>query len=321
MARSTPPTTGASPSGAIEAGLIRPGEERAFFALYRRHPRVSLRFGASRRLLEEAAKDPSACPRMFLLARSAAGAPIAAVALEVEAGRRATCFFPIATGPTRDRSVAYGELARAVSGAAAARGAVLIESEFSLNARARALEPGLSAIGLHHVTDRMLLERRLAREAPGVLPLRPIEEGDATPLLRAIYASSRDPAMKGVDAADELALFASAGPIALRAIPDPSSGRALGLAVLRLVGRTGTIVFLGIVPEQQRQGLGKTLLRASLAELREGGARIARLAVSIDNTPALALYARAGFRGVGRARLYRRFLEAVMRAREPRGVR
>ena len=101
----------------------------------------------------------------------------------------------------------------------------------------------------------------------------------------------------------------SAATIALHGAPpagltlsDP--GLARGLAILRLAGEEAEIVDIGILPELRRQGLGRTLLEACLAAAATRGARRMLLEVAVDNRPARALYAAAGFDAVGRRRGY-----------------
>jgi ribosomal protein S18 acetylase RimI-like enzyme len=60
------------------------------------------------------------------------------------------------------------------------------------------------------------------------------------------------------------------------------------------------VVYLGIVPEERGRGLGGALLAHGAALVRSRRERTLALAVDARNTPAVALYARAGFRTVRR---------------------
>ncbi|MBX6723383.1 MAG: ribosomal protein S18-alanine N-acetyltransferase [Dactylosporangium sp.] len=56
--------------------------------------------------------------------------------------------------------------------------------------------------------------------------------------------------------------------------------------------------------EAQRQGIGRALLEALLAEAERNGVRKVLLEVAVDNTPAQKLYAQYGFDAVGLRRGY-----------------
>jgi ribosomal-protein-alanine N-acetyltransferase len=66
------------------------------------------------------------------------------------------------------------------------------------------------------------------------------------------------------------------------------------------------ITLVAVAPPWQRQGLGRGVLGALLAEGRRLGAEHATLEVAASNGAALALYAAAGFREAGRRRGYYR---------------
>jgi ribosomal-protein-alanine N-acetyltransferase len=61
---------------------------------------------------------------------------------------------------------------------------------------------------------------------------------------------------------------------------------------------------IGVRRDHQRQGIGRTLLEALLAEATRRGARRTLLEVAVDNGPAQKLYARYGFEPVGVRRGY-----------------
>ncbi len=67
---------------------------------------------------------------------------------------------------------------------------------------------------------------------------------------------------------------------------------------------------IAIHPDCRRHGLGRWLLAALLAEARDAGCSCATLEVRVSNAAARELYARAGFREVGRrANYYQREAE------------
>ena len=67
---------------------------------------------------------------------------------------------------------------------------------------------------------------------------------------------------------------------------------------LRPSGHEGAIQNLGVVPEFRDLGLGSILLRAALNGFREVGCRYVHLEVTVQNTAAIRLYERFGFRKV-----------------------
>lgn len=73
-------------------------------------------------------------------------------------------------------------------------------------------------------------------------------------------------------------------------------GRAAGLAALGVRGDRGWIGGFGLAPEQRGRGLGRELLAEIVASARRLGLRRLQLEVLAENAPAIALYARGGFR-------------------------
>ncbi len=61
-------------------------------------------------------------------------------------------------------------------------------------------------------------------------------------------------------------------------------------------GGVGMIQNIGIVPEHRGLGLGTCLIEQALAEFRTHGLRVASLEVTADNSGAVRLYQRLGFR-------------------------
>lgn len=68
--------------------------------------------------------------------------------------------------------------------------------------------------------------------------------------------------------------------------------------------RSGEVYVLGVLPDQRGTGLAPALLDAGLAHLVAAGMTEAHLYVEADNTVAVALYRRAGFRIVDADRQY-----------------
>ena len=77
--------------------------------------------------------------------------------------------------------------------------------------------------------------------------------------------------------------------------------------------RIGWIDYIGTRAEQQRQGLGKAILLAGLARLREWGADTAMLVTINTNTSAIHLYAKTGFERmvVSESPRYEKYIAAV----------
>lgn len=291
----------------IEVAPVGSGEERAFHALYRGHPGVGILYRTSRAVLEAAAAGAS--DRIFLLAYDRRpGRPVGALALLPERGRRMTSFFPIARGDG-DRAGIYRALGVAASALASSRGCRRLECEFSDTRAARRLEPGVAAMGLAAVTDRLILTRDrergdgAARESGFAAAA---DWGVLAGPMSAMYQSSGDPGLRTMDACDDLALLApDPGDATRAAFTFTAGGATVALAILEVRAGAGAVLFIGVVPGAQGRGFGRTMLRCCLGELAARGARRVGLAVSAENARALALYRAFGFRERARARLYR----------------
>lgn len=98
-------------------------------------------------------------------------------------------------------------------------------------------------------------------------------------------------------------LLASSGVVGLVLEAD---GEPAGLSLIRTIAGECEILTIGIAKTARKQGLGRQLLTASETEARLGGARRMILEVSHTNTPAIALYDRAGYIEIGRRRAYYR---------------
>jgi ribosomal-protein-alanine N-acetyltransferase len=81
----------------------------------------------------------------------------------------------------------------------------------------------------------------------------------------------------------------------------------LGYAFCSAVADEGEILNMAVAPEHRRHGLGKRLLAACLAWLREQGAAKVYLEVRRSNEAAIAMYVEAGFGTLGvRPNYYRK---------------
>ena len=80
--------------------------------------------------------------------------------------------------------------------------------------------------------------------------------------------------------------------------------RADGFGLLRVVADEAEILTLAVRPEGRRRGAGRALVEAGVRTAAGRGAGRVFLEVADDNTPARALYARAGFVEAGRRRGY-----------------
>ncbi len=77
-----------------------------------------------------------------------------------------------------------------------------------------------------------------------------------------------------------------------------------GLIVTRVAADEAEILTLAVMPEARRQGTATKLLRRAIREVTARGARALFLEVSVANTAARSLYARAGFQEAGRRAKY-----------------
>jgi [ribosomal protein S18]-alanine N-acetyltransferase len=77
-----------------------------------------------------------------------------------------------------------------------------------------------------------------------------------------------------------------------------------GFALGRAIAGEAELITIAVAPEARRQGAGKALLMDFESEARAREAETAFLEVAADNTPALALYAHAGWHESGRRRGY-----------------
>jgi ribosomal protein S18 acetylase RimI-like enzyme len=86
---------------------------------------------------------------------------------------------------------------------------------------------------------------------------------------------------------------------------DAVNGRVVGFVALRREGEITEVMGLAVDPERRRGGVGRALLKATLAHARRAMTSAVALHVSTANAAALALYDREGFEAAKRiARFY-----------------
>ena len=126
----------------------------------------------------------------------------------------------------------------------------------------------------------------------GIIPAGPAHAA----VLAAIHAASFPPEERwSVDAiAQQLCQPGVFGLI------DPEGGMVLA----RVAADEAEILTLAVVPSARLQGKGRALVEAAAVHAEMHGAAMMFLEVSTANAGALALYAAAGFREVGRRRRY-----------------
>lgn len=82
------------------------------------------------------------------------------------------------------------------------------------------------------------------------------------------------------------------------------AAEAGGMLLARTAADQAEVLTLAVLPGLRRQGLGRALLEAAMAEAARRGATVMTLEVSVDNLAAQTLYRQAGFAAVGRRRRY-----------------
>jgi ribosomal-protein-alanine N-acetyltransferase len=92
--------------------------------------------------------------------------------------------------------------------------------------------------------------------------------------------------------------------VAERAERSDPSGGLLGTAGLLTIGETAQILTIGVLPAARRNGVGRLLVRALVAEARRRRATEVLLEVREDNHAAQRLYAGEGFTVLGKRRGY-----------------
>jgi len=81
-------------------------------------------------------------------------------------------------------------------------------------------------------------------------------------------------------------------------------GHLVGYRVTLIAAGEAHLLNLSVAADWQRRGYGRQLLLASMLDARRAGAGVMLLEVRPSNLAAIALYASAGFQGVGTRRDY-----------------
>lgn len=103
--------------------------------------------------------------------------------------------------------------------------------------------------------------------------------------------------------ADEIAKDVTAGSGVYVAVALIAEERA-GYADMRIIAGEAEIYSIAVAPEFRRQGIGEELLRHLTDRSRELGLSRVLLDVRAGNEAAMQLYAKLGFREVGRRKAY-----------------
>lgn len=82
------------------------------------------------------------------------------------------------------------------------------------------------------------------------------------------------------------------------------NGQVLGYIGSQTVLDEADVMNVAVDPDQRRQGIGKALLQALAARLRQNGVVAVTLEARPSNEPAVRLYLQEGFRQVGRRKNY-----------------
>lgn len=84
---------------------------------------------------------------------------------------------------------------------------------------------------------------------------------------------------------------------------DRTRGAVVGFSLFRTVADESELLLIGVLPKDQRRGIGKLLLDDFLDRARDDGVKRVHLEVR-DGNPAISMYKIAGFSPVGRRRNY-----------------
>jgi ribosomal-protein-alanine N-acetyltransferase len=87
-------------------------------------------------------------------------------------------------------------------------------------------------------------------------------------------------------------------------VAESDDGEILGDGGLMTIAETAQIVTVGVLPHARRQGIGRVLVQALVAEARRRQAEEVLLEVRIDNDAAQRLYESEGFSVIGKRRGY-----------------
>jgi ribosomal-protein-alanine N-acetyltransferase len=86
---------------------------------------------------------------------------------------------------------------------------------------------------------------------------------------------------------------------------EPETGDGIGFSLVRTVADESELLLIAVLPDQHRRGVGGRLLDDFMDRARNDGVQRVHLEVR-DGNPAVEMYEKAGFAGVGRRHNYYR---------------
>lgn len=143
------------------------------------------------------------------------------------------------------------------------------------------------------------LKQLFSRSEPAILDARP---GDAA----ALAALHRISFRHGWSEGEFERLLSERAAIAHVARADGGRGVVVGFVLSHCTGKEAEILLVALAPGERGRGVAAKILAKHLGRLAATGVREVFLEVDEGNAPALKLYARAGFREVGRRAGYYR---------------
>jgi len=118
--------------------------------------------------------------------------------------------------------------------------------------------------------------------------------------IAAIHARLFDPPWDEAAVTALLEHPASAAYLALLGQPK----QTVGFVMSQIAGDEAEILSIGVAPEYQRSGLGRSMFDGLIRSLRRAEITKLFLEVAADNIPALVLYKKLGFSEIGRRKAY-----------------
>ena len=85
-----------------------------------------------------------------------------------------------------------------------------------------------------------------------------------------------------------------------------------GFIVWRVIADEAELITIGVAPTARNTGIASAMLAIMMGDVKKRGAKKIFLEVAENNTPALALYARAGFKSVGQRPKYYDGVDAII---------
>ncbi len=120
-----------------------------------------------------------------------------------------------------------------------------------------------------------------------------------------LHAQLFDPAWSEPSVRQLLEHPAAATYVALAGVPKTP----IGFVMSQIAGDEAEILSIGVVSDEQRRGVAVILVEGLVRALQRMEIRKVFLEVASGNEPAKALYARLGFREIGRRKAYYRFAD------------